>query len=751
MSEDQGFLLLRLNEQKHSTLLEKRLSKILDEYQFIRDNIPRDRDENSVINLLIQHLEDELRRNLIPIPDKSTDFETLEDLDVAEIQTNLNHILTLSQSSDDVSQEIKSLLDILLQKESAVNSFNSINGITLILETMEKLSGLTPRVDFLTFVSAISSIEQCRIQLKEKLKPNKLFAWAMSDSFTVSELSLNILSNYFYDEDIRKCVKISEALGPIFRLLKKQLQSTSGFSAIFTTSTATMLASITSSAGIPLTGSNGAIRNSQNTVQSSQQQSSVLGISGASGGSGGTGGTGSTGGTGGTGGAGGGLVNSPSALSLAAAGSVLSASSIPKIEKKSSLPFKYSNVEADAGSVSGGLGAAVLSKNSDGELPKTSVSESSNTNAITNNVSNAASTSTSSQTENPDKQEIQALEAKMNSINRQALQCLNCLANLSALDEDYRCSISVTKEIVECIIHMLNSTSEEIQVRSLWTLSNLASSRFERPDILEIVKNNNFLFSTNNEIIFHTVRLIHNFAAFDILSHQILLRNENFYQDLVIMLRTREELRNHHHHHHHHHQQPQQRPLRSHTVARSQFTNQEFSSILEEVTRAVSAFISKDIVDIEDKIENVSLTEELLLIMLDFVHLKGKHYNSKLATQAAWCIAYMVCQSQHYAGKLIALEDIGLHRIVLLFVDESAPQEARLACLWCLAGVSELESSWVKFRELEVIKHLVSLMLSTKEDHRIPAAKSLANLSKDGKNKQLIQNLYIKLGTKLTS
>jgi len=49
---------------------------------------------------------------------------------------------------------------------------------------------------------------------------------------------------------------------------------------------------------------------------------------------------------------------------------------------------------------------------------------------------------------------------------------------------------------------------------------------------------------------------------------------------------------------------------------------------------------------------------------------------------------------------------------------------------------------------LEVIKPLVSLLFAKDENISMPASKALFNLSKDGKNKHLIQNLFTKLALK---
>jgi len=88
----------------------------------------------------------------------------------------------------------------------------------------------------------------------------------------------------------------------------------------------------------------------------------------------------------------------------------------------------------------------------------------------------------------------------------------------------------------------------------------------------------------------------------------------------------------------------------------------------------------------------------------------------------------------------------GLDIVATLLTDGSP--EARLPALWTLSGVSECEASWTKFREYEVLKSLVSLLFAKDESINMPASKALFNLSKDGKNKHLIQNLFTKLALK---
>jgi len=231
-------------------------------------------------------------------------------------------------------------------------------------------------------------------------------------------------------------------------------------------------------------------------------------------------------------------------------------------------------------------------------------------------------------------------------------------------------------------------------------MSNLASPNFERPDCLDVLIE--FLSSPIWAVAGNAARTIANFAAFQVESHDDMFRKEDRLAESLLTL------------------------LRSNQV-----------TVQEEAVRAFGQLLARDL------ITDPSILRNILKEMKQFISIESELYNETLATQAAWCLAHMT----YWRAEIRqALCSDGLDVVAMLLTDGSP--EARLPALWTLSSVSECEASWVKFRELEVIKPLVSLLFAKDENISMPASKALFNLSKDGKNKHLIQNMFTKLALK---
>lgn len=112
--------LLRMYEQQHPTLREKRLQQILDEYLFLRDMMHQTPGANDTLVSLEEHLKQELVKNSVPIPAQVTQGVTtdVEELKASLVEETITNLRSVKDNVQAQQKELEKILQPLLATAS---------------------------------------------------------------------------------------------------------------------------------------------------------------------------------------------------------------------------------------------------------------------------------------------------------------------------------------------------------------------------------------------------------------------------------------------------------------------------------------------------------------------------------------------------------------------------------------------------------------------------------------------------------
>jgi hypothetical protein len=196
-----GTLLANLQSMRHLTTLELRLLQIQDEYQLLREfaNSSSNKNTPNNMNVLIDHLKDQLVINRVPIPDPLS-LDTQQTAFGLELLTKQFEELVaqLKQSPPDTPEQatIIKRLDELIFTEASASSVCSLGVLDLAMEAMEAPVLGANAKQWLRLLTVLTTFNAGRTHPKKENIITLAVQFAVGREVAMQEYGIWILANF---------------------------------------------------------------------------------------------------------------------------------------------------------------------------------------------------------------------------------------------------------------------------------------------------------------------------------------------------------------------------------------------------------------------------------------------------------------------------------------------------------------------------------------------------------------------------